>query len=369
MNRFTLKSLVLIMMLLGLPALGVMLKGDNIQRYLEFPPVSQFIPKAGFSWIAFTVFLFFILLTISFLALICLKAIKHAKPVPSPSSFAWWGWSGCAALVIFWTLAWTRFTWMGTLQEHTFFPLWACYIVIINALTWKRTGRSLLTHQTGSFLLLFPISAGFWWFFEYLNRFVQNWSYTGVQYGPGKYFLLATLAFSTVLPAVMGTSEFIMSFGWMKEGFGFKIPFRLHHPKRIAWVVLVVAGSGLGLIGIIPDYLFPLLWVSPLVILLALKTLLGEEHILHLNLKKNQRLVIAAMLSALICGFFWEMWNYWSLIKWHYDIPLVNRFHLFEMPILGYSGYLTFGLECAMIGGGGPGRFFPEHKRLDLVFY
>jgi hypothetical protein len=24
-------------------------------------------------------------------------------------------------------------------------------------------------------------------------------------------------------------------------------------------------------------------------------------------------------------------------------------FHLFEMPILGYAGYLPFGLECAVI--------------------
>ena len=54
-------------------------------------------------------------------------------------------------------------------------------------------------------------------------------------------------------------------------------------------------------------------------------------------------------LSALICGFFWEMWNYYSLAKWVYDVPYVQRFHIFEMPLLGFAGYLPFGLECAVI--------------------
>jgi hypothetical protein len=54
-------------------------------------------------------------------------------------------------------------------------------------------------------------------------------------------------------------------------------------------------------------------------------------------------------LAALICGFFWEMWNLHSLAKWIYFVPYVDRFHLFEMPLLGYAGYLPFGLECAVI--------------------
>ena len=40
------------------------------------------------------------------------------------------------------------------------------------------------------------------------------------------------------------------------------------------------------------------------------------------------------------------MWNFWSLPKWHYSVPLVQAFHIFEMPVLGYAGYLPFGLEC-----------------------
>jgi hypothetical protein len=43
------------------------------------------------------------------------------------------------------------------------------------------------------------------------------------------------------------------------------------------------------------------------------------------------------------------MWNFYSLAKWVYHVPFVQRFHVFEMPILGYAGYLPFGLECSVV--------------------
>jgi hypothetical protein len=39
------------------------------------------------------------------------------------------------------------------------------------------------------------------------------------------------------------------------------------------------------------------------------------------------------------------MWNVYSLPKWTYAIPHVGWLHIFEMPILGYGGYLPFGIE------------------------
>jgi hypothetical protein len=47
----------------------------------------------------------------------------------------------------------------------------------------------------------------------------------------------------------------------------------------------------------------------------------------------------------LICGWFWEMWNVLSMPKWVYHVPFVDWLKLFEMPILGYGGYLPFSLE------------------------
>ena len=71
----------------------------------------------------------------------------------------------------------------------------------------------MMLHRPRYFLSLFPLSAGFWWFFEYLNRFVQNWHYLGAaELSPLEYFVRATIPFSTVLPAVIGTAELLTTF-------------------------------------------------------------------------------------------------------------------------------------------------------------
>lgn len=61
-------------------------------------------------------------------------------------------------------------------------------------------------------------------------------------------------------------------------------------------------------------------------------------------------LLWSSAVAALTCGFFWEMWNYHSEAKWIYSIPGVAIFPLFEMPLPGYSGYLPFGMMCALAG-------------------
>jgi hypothetical protein len=43
------------------------------------------------------------------------------------------------------------------------------------------------------------------------------------------------------------------------------------------------------------------------------------------------------------------LWNWHSLAKWVYTVPGVERWHIFEMPLLGYAGYLPFGLECLIV--------------------
>jgi hypothetical protein len=54
-------------------------------------------------------------------------------------------------------------------------------------------------------------------------------------------------------------------------------------------------------------------------------------------------------LATLICGFFWEMWNSNAMPKWRYEIEYAEQAHLFEMPALGYGGYLPFSLELFAI--------------------
>lgn len=214
MQRFLFNFFVLAAMLMGLPLLGIILAGYPIERYLEFPPETRYIDHAPFSWPVFFVYAAFIGAVVIPIVVAGLKKKKTPDPLKKVAArtFPWWGWIGVASGGLAWLLAWTRFSWFSTFQPHTFTPLWLSLILTINALTYRQTGRCLMTRRTGFFLLLFPLSALFWWFFEYLNRFVQNWYYVGVHFGPIEYFWYATLPFSTVLPAVLSVQEWIRGF-------------------------------------------------------------------------------------------------------------------------------------------------------------
>ena len=109
----------------------------------------------------------------------------------------------------------------------------------------------MLLHRTRYFLSLFLLSAGFWWSFEYLNRFVHNWYYVGAGNFPaGEYILLATLPFSTVLPAVLGTAEWLTSYPGVVAGLKHAWIIRSDSTKPVGWLVVIAATAGLLGIGL-----------------------------------------------------------------------------------------------------------------------
>lgn len=362
MNRWTIRHLaasaLVASALLGLPALGVVLAGQRVSDYLEFPPLTRHVHHAGFSWLAFigmAIGILIVLLPFDLRVLISRRNLAPFSPRSAfrlpRSAFPLWGWLGLGFGVAAWILAWTRFSWFTPFQHFTFSPLWFAYIIVVNALTYQRTGHCMLKDRPRYLLALFAASAAFWWFFEYLNRFVQNWYYAGIiSLTPIEYFVFATLPFSTVLPAVLGTYELLDSLPSSGAGLDGFLRINIRRPKAFAWLVLIAAGAGLLGIGIFPDYLFPLLWVSPLLIIVSLQTIRGRATIFSPVKSGCWRKIYLLAMAAPICGFFWEMWNFFSLAKWKYSVPFVDGFKLFEMPLLGFAGYLPFGLECAVIG-------------------
>ncbi len=352
-------------LLLGLPLAGVWITGQEIAGYLEFPPRTQYVAHAPFSWPVFTGLATLILATtLPFVVRVlrtnlnaagkrrsaCNTTAPQTEHTAPARAFPWWGGLGLGLSVFFWIIAWTRFEWMKPLQPYTFAPQWIAFIVVLNALTLRLTGRCLLTHEPRFLLLLFPASALFWWFFEYLNRFVQNWYYVGCDhFTPLQYAACATLCFSTVLPAVLSTEEWLAAHARGHAGLKSAGHIRCHHPKIIAAAFLLLASAGLLLIGAFPDLLYPLLWVAPLMLLICLNGLAGRPSFFPEVRAMDFRRIYRLALAALLCGLFWELWNWKSLAKWIYSVPFVHRFQLFEMPLLGYAGYLPFGLECAVV--------------------
>jgi hypothetical protein len=351
MRHIWISIFLLPLLLVLLPLVGVMVKGEALAPYLEFPPLTIYVRHAPFSWPAF---ILLALLPTSVLSILIRRYAQGHEPVVTlpfqKSSFPWWGYGGLLLTGVSWFLAWNRFQWFGPLQDYTFFPLWLGYIVSINSLTYIRRGKCLLMNRPHFFLALFPLSSIFWWFFEYLNRFVQNWHYQGVEnFSPTEYILHASLCFSTVLPAVQSTEEYLASFPRLTAPLKNWRPLIIQKPQQWGWLLLILAIPALAGISIYPDYLFPMLWVAPLLVIVSVQSICGEDTIFRDLPSGDWRAVWLPALAALICGFFWEMWNFNSLAHWEYSVPFVQRFHIFEMPILGYGGYLPFGLECMAV--------------------
>jgi len=351
---------VLLALVLGLPLLGVLLAGEPVWRYLEFPSRTGYVQHDPFSWPVFIALALLITLVVGPILLrIASTNFRPSFPLSQHSalntqhsrrSFPWWGWLGIGWTGLWWAAAWTRAPWLAAVQEHTFTPLWLGYIVIVNACTFSRTGRCMMLHRPCYFLSLFPLSAAFWWLFEYLNRFVQNWHYVGVgELSSIEYFLRATIPFSTVIPAVIGTAELLTSYPAVSAGLERFTPIHVLARNWLSWSLLILSGLGLLGIGLWPNYLFPLVWVGPLLLIVSLESLAGQPTLLSPLAQGDWRGVWVAALAALICGLFWELWNWKSLAHWEYAIPFVHRFQLFEMPLLGYAGYLPFGLQCVAV--------------------
>lgn len=351
------------LILVGAPLAGVALAGKPLGPYLAFPPRPLEDAPSGFSWAAFGALAAFVLAAVAPLVLRFLRARSAPPAAATPSAFPTWGWVALLWLAASWTLAWTRFPWFEPFQQHTFTPLWLGYVGVVNALTTRRAGSCLLTRAPARFAALFPLSALFWWFFEYLNRFVGNWRYAGIDdFGALEYAFFATLAFSTVLPAVASTAEWLGTFPRLHAAFKSWIPARLPRPRPAAALVLVVTALSLAGLGVFREHLFPLVWISPALVIICLQALGGRTTVLAPLAGGDWRELVSHAAAALLCGFFWEMWNAGSLAHWVYSIPHVDRFQIFAMPLLGYAGYLPFGIECAAIAALVPGLDAPAAR-------
>lgn len=250
-------------------------------------------------------------------------------------------WLGLALVAVMWPLNWLL---PGLRTVYLFFPLWLGYVLTVDGLVFRRRGSSLITRaKPAELLMLFLISAAAWWLFEAVNIFLENWRYLGrEQIGDFTYFLFASVAFSTVMPAIFATAELVRDSTWIER---FRHGPRLVPNRRnllllfaLGWLMLVLAITR-------PGVFYPLIWGALYLILDPLNKLLGNESLLDRLRFGDWRAVVSLAVGALATGFFWELWNVGSFPKWVYDAPGVNFLHLFEMPLLGYIGYLPFGLE------------------------
>ncbi|MBQ2628530.1 MAG: hypothetical protein IJG13_02525 [Kiritimatiellae bacterium] len=365
---------VLAAALLGVPLACCMLGGHSelLEGVKSFPPRTEdwgFHPellwnhRRPFSWWAFSGLMAFTALCLFPFARRLLRfAVSRGRAfglpfsVPSRGRFPWWGWLGAAVLAAGWVLSWNyRFGWLphppARVQvQLSYAPVWAGFILLVNALCVKRSGHSPMTDHPWAYAATFPASSLFWWFFEYLNRYVWNWYYLGIaEIGAVEYVVYASVCFASVLPGVCAVAALLHTFPAFDDRvFSGMACVDLRRPK---WCVFLGVLAATGLCGIVfaPEFAYPLLWISPVAVFLLLQFLMKEPCVLDPVTRGNWSVFIRFAVAALVCGFCWETWNYYALAKWVYAVPWVQRFQIWEMPLVGFAGYLPFGVECAAV--------------------
>lgn len=350
--------LLVVIAVLTLPLLGAWIDGRALGALWTFPPPLH-IPTTypTWSWIAFTLVLGLLAaIAITWARCRVLGARVEATPAPRRADkrrpFSWWAGAAMVWTGGWWILAWTRFAWFAPLQRFTFLPLWIGFIVTVCALTWQRTGRRSRLAQPAPALLLFGTSALGWWLFEWLNRFVRNWHYLGVSdFGSFAYAVHASLCFSTVLPAVFAVREWLETFEGFREVTARGPAWRWLGSRAAGYGSIATGAIGLVLTGVRPQEFYAAVWLAPLALACGVGLIRGETGFWTELARGRWQNVAAWGLAALLCGLFWEMWNVFSAVKWIYTVPYVERWHIFEMPALGYAGYLGFGLECRLVVG------------------
>ncbi len=221
---------------------------------------------------------------------------------------------------------------------HTWFYVlaWWSYILIVDGWVYRHRGESLILGHPRRFLFLAVWSIPFWLFHELLNFRLDNWRYLSLPAEASFRWLGYALGFATVVPAILETADLADSAGLLKTVSIQPLP------AGRRWVFISLGTAMIALPLLWPRLFFPLVWGAPLFVFDALNEKAGRESLLaDWRLGQIRRLALL-VIAGLMCGVLWEFWNTLAGAHWEYTLPGLDRVKIFEMPALGYLGFLPF---------------------------
>ena len=239
---------------------------------------------------------------------------------------------------------WGVITGQPTILLYLYFFAWYPYILFLDGLLGRLRGRSWIFDRPRPLLQMFCWSTTVWLVFEAVNLVLRNWGYIAVTPIWWVRWAGYALAFATVLPGVLLTAEVIEALGAFPgvKGRGF-------NPGAWQPLALVVGMAFLVLPLVFPKYAFPLVWGAFFFLLDPFCDLLGAPALIARFAGGERREHLCLLAAGLVCGLWWEAWNYFAVTKWVYTLPVLNCWKLFEMPLPGYLGFPPFALECAVM--------------------
>lgn len=128
--------------------------------------------------------------------------------------------------------------------------------------------------------------------------------------------------------------------------------------NSILYFLLVMGLILLFFMGYFPHILFWVLWVCLVPVLVPAMSIKGYwTPFTPIARKGDWSFMVLIAVATMFNGFVWEFWNFGSEYfkdyyptnpnYWKYAVPYMDKWHFFsEMPLLGYFGYLFFGVVC-----------------------
>lgn len=221
---------------------------------------------------------------------------------------------------------------------------WWSYVIFVESFLGVREHGTRLLAKPARFMVLLPLSITIWLLFEAFNFRLQNWHYLELPSSTARRWLGFTIAFATVLPALLATRELLDHLGFFRNLR--VIPVRFHHPfLTFLPIGLIMLVSPL----LFPSTCFPLVWIGFIFLLEPVNYQYGANSILRELEEGAPRNLCLLLLSGLVCGILWECWNFWAGAKWIYTVPHFDFLKIFEMPILGFLGFPPFAVECCVM--------------------
>jgi hypothetical protein len=228
--------------------------------------------------------------------------------------------------------------------QYLYFFAWYPYIACLDGLLGRLRGDSWLLTRPRQLLQMFFWSTTVWLSFEALNLVLKNWGYMAVAADGWVRWGGYALAFATVLPGVLLTAQVLEALGVWHNLKAKPLALEAWQP-----VSLLLGVALLVLPIMFPRYAFPLVWGAFFFLLDPFCDLLGGPSLIARFLQGERREHLCLLAAGLICGLWWEAWNWFAISKWIYTLPVLNFWKVFEMPVLGFIGFPPFALECAVM--------------------
>lgn len=249
-----------------------------------------------------------------------------------------------AAVIVWFVAVWGTLLGAEPFSSWLYHFAWWPLLLFLDGFLWRRRGWSLIWHRPREFLRLAGFSVTIWLIFEAYNLWLLNWRYVGVE---PRIFLRwpgYILAFATVVPGILFVAEALKEKGLGEHLQGRALGFA---PWPLTWLGLGVICLVLPLV--LPRYAFPLIWLGFFFLVDPFLDLLTGDSLTRRFLAGDRRGPLCLVVAGFLCGVWWEVWNYPSRAKWIYTLPVFDFGKIFEMPLLGYLGFLPFALECAVM--------------------